>query len=207
MKTRMLGTFALALALALSANPVQAQVTVGPMAGVSIYTFTGSDANIYGEDLGANFSKTSRVGFLVGGFAEFEFGTVFAIEPQLLWVQKGGKYDIDLTDGSGSGSLTFKLDYIQVPVLFKAEYRKAGQDFAPSLFAGPAVAFKTTIDAAAAVGPIVSGFQGINEAGSSGALNGALMTAVVEKPSSVFSAELSGLVTLTGTASFVPVGL
>ena len=144
MKTRMLGTFALALALALSANPVQAQVTVGPMAGVSIYTFTGSDANIYGEDLGANFSKTSRVGFLVGGFAEFEFGMVVAIEPQLLWVQKGGKYDIDLTDGSGSGSLTFKLDYIQVPVLFKAEYRKAGQDFAPSLFAGPAVAFKTS---------------------------------------------------------------
>ena len=30
------------------------------------------------------------------------------------------------------------------PVLFKAEYRKAGQDFAPSLFAGPAVAFRTS---------------------------------------------------------------
>lgn len=136
--------FAFAAALGLAAPALQAQVTVGPMAGVSIYTFTGSDANIYGSDLGANFSKTSRVGFLAGGFAEFEFGKVFAIEPQLLWVQKGAKYDVDLTDGSGSGSLTLKLDYIQLPVLFKAEYRKPGQDFAPSLFAGPAVAFKAS---------------------------------------------------------------
>ena len=38
-------------------------------------------------------------------------------------------------------------------------------------------------------------------------MNGALMTAVVEKPSSVFSAAASGLVTFTGTASRVPVGL
>ena len=69
----------------------------------------------------------------------------------------------------------------------------------------PAVAFSTMIEAAA--GAIDSGFHGINDAGSSGALNGALMTAVVEKPSSVFSAALSGLVIFTGTASCVPVGL
>ena len=29
-------------------------------------------------------------------------------------------------------------------MLLKAEYRQAGKDFAPSLFAGPAVAFKTS---------------------------------------------------------------
>ena len=40
----------------------------------------------------------------------------------------------------------------------------------------------------AAPGAIDSGLKGISDAGSSGALNGALMTAVVEKPSSVFSA-------------------
>lgn len=143
MKSRMVG-FASALALGVAAPALRAQVTVGPMAGVSIYTFTGSDANIYGTDLGANFSKASRVGFLAGGFAEFEFGKVFAVEPQLLWVQKGVKYDIDLNDGSGSGSLTINLDYVQVPVLLKAEYRKAGQDFTPSLFAGSAIAFKAS---------------------------------------------------------------
>ena len=59
----------------------------------------------------------------------------------------------------------------------------------------------------AALGAIDSGLKGISEAGSSGALNGALMTAVVEKPSSVFSAATSGLVIFTGTASRVPVGL
>lgn len=143
MKSRTVA-YAVALALGLATPALHAQVNIGPVAGVSIYTFTGSDANIYGTELGANFSKTSRVGFVAGGFAEFEFGEIFAVEPQLLWVQKGAKYDVDLSDGSGSGSLTFKLDYIQVPVLFKAEYRKAGQDFAPSLFAGPAVAFKTS---------------------------------------------------------------
>jgi hypothetical protein len=143
MKSRTVA-YAFALTLGLAAPTLQAQVSVGPMAGVAIYTFTGSGADIVDPDLGANFSKTSRVGFLAGGFAEFEFGEIFAVEPQLLWVQRGAKYEVDLSDGSGSGSLTFKLDYIQVPVLFKAEYRKAGQEFAPSLFAGPAVAFRTS---------------------------------------------------------------
>ncbi len=69
----------------------------------------------------------------------------------------------------------------------------------------PAVALSTLIEAA--VGAIDCGFHGISDAGSSGALNGALMTADVENPSSVFSAALNGLVILTGTASRVPVGL
>jgi hypothetical protein len=144
-KTRIVCS-AFACALSLTALPAAAQspISIGPMAGVSFYTFTGNDADIYGTDLGANFSKGSRVGFIGGGFAEFEFGKVFAIEPQVLYVQKGAKYDVQLTDGSGSASATLKLDYIQVPLLFKAEYREAGRDYAPSLFVGPAIAFKTS---------------------------------------------------------------
>ena len=141
MKTRIVCS-AFALALSVAVPVVQAQISIGPMAGVSIYTFTGSDAEIFDADLST--SKSSRVGFLGGAFAEFEFGNVFALEPQLLWVQKGAKYNVNLTDGTGSGSATVKLDYIQFPVLLKAEYRQAGKDFAPSLFVGPAVAFKTS---------------------------------------------------------------
>ena len=69
----------------------------------------------------------------------------------------------------------------------------------------PAVAFRTMIEAAA--GAPAAGFHGINDAASSGALNGALITAEVEKPSSVLSAALKGLVIFTGTASRLPVGL
>jgi len=143
MKTRIVCS---AFALALAALPVaaQAQISIGPMAGVSFFTFSGSDANIYGTDLGANFSKGYRVGFVGGGFAEFELGKVFAIEPQVLYVQKGAKYNVDLTGGGPSGNATLKLDYIQIPVLFKAEYREAGRNYAPSLFVGPAIAFKTS---------------------------------------------------------------
>jgi hypothetical protein len=52
-----------------------------------------------------------------------------------------------------------------------------------------------------------SGLNGTSEAGATGALKGALITAVVENPSSVLSACASGLVILTGTLSWTPVGL
>lgn len=133
----------LVLAFGMAALPAAAQtpISAGPMGGVSIFTFSGSDASEFG-DLGADVSKSNRVGFLVGAFAEFEIGDVLSLEPQLLWVQKGAKYNVDVTGASGSA--TIKLDYVQIPVLLKAEYRQEGKDLAPSVFAGPAVGFKTS---------------------------------------------------------------
>jgi opacity protein-like surface antigen len=143
MRRSTLGT-ALLCAFAFGAAPLAAQsVTIGPMAGVSISTFSGDDADAFSET-GLDFDKGSRTGFAVGGFAEFEFGSNFAIEPQLLYVQKGARYSGAVDDGSGSlldVSAGINLDYIQLPVLFKAELRKPDNKLTPSVFIGPAIGF------------------------------------------------------------------
>ena len=61
------------------------------------------------------------------GFAEFCFDEVVAIQPELLYSQQGAKYsESDGYDG------TFKLDYINVPVMAKFNL---GENFA--IEAGP----------------------------------------------------------------------
>lgn len=140
-----LGT-ALLAAFAFGAAPLMAQssVTVGPMAGVSFSTFSGDDAADF-SDGELSFEKGSRTGLAVGGFAEFEFGSNFAIEPQLLYIQKGARYNGNVDIGTGSPvdvTAGVNLDYIQVPVLFKAELRKPDNKLSPSVFVGPALGFQ-----------------------------------------------------------------
>jgi hypothetical protein len=139
-----LGT-ALLAAFAFGAAPLAAQssVTVGPMAGVGFSSFSGDDADLFSED-GFSLDKGSRTGLAVGGFAEFEFGSNFAIEPQLLYMQKGARYngEVDFGEGSEDVSAGVDLDYIQLPVLFKAELRKPDNTLTPSVFVGPAFGFQ-----------------------------------------------------------------
>jgi hypothetical protein len=124
----------------------QSSISVGPVGGASFFTFNGSDADVFSDpDLGFDLDKGTRVGFAAGAFAEFEFGDRWAIEPQVLYIQKGARYngDIDLGEGGVVDvSAGVNLDYIQVPVLFKAELRKADNKLTPSVFVGPAFGFQ-----------------------------------------------------------------
>lgn len=143
MRRSTLGT-ALLCAITFGAAPLAAQaVTVGPMAGIGFSTFSGDDADAFGDE-GLDFDKGSRTGFAVGGFAEFEFGSNFAVEPQLMYVQKGARYNGSVDVGTGTpvdASAGINLDYIQLPVLFKAELRKPDSKVTPSVFVGPAIGF------------------------------------------------------------------
>jgi len=135
---------ALLCAAAFGAAPLAAQsVTIGPMAGVSFSSFSGDDADAF-SDTGFDLDKGTRTGFALGGFAEFEFGSNFAVEPQLLYIQKGAKYDGSVDVGTGTPvdvSAGINLDYIQLPVLLKAELRKPESKVTPSVFVGPAIGF------------------------------------------------------------------
>jgi hypothetical protein len=143
MRRTTLGT-ALLCAFAFGAAPLAAQsVTVGPMAGVSFSTFSGDDADFISDE-GIFLERGTRTGFAVGGFAEFEFGANFAIEPQLLYLQRGAMYDGSVDDGTGTlvgVSSGLDLDYLQLPVLFKAELRKPENKLTPAVFVGPAIGF------------------------------------------------------------------
>lgn len=123
----------------LSAAPLAAQVPVqfGVMAGASF-------AKLGGSDVGSNDTRT---GFVAGGFLRFTPAGMFALEPQLLYVQKGAKADF-----GGGITGTLKLDYVQVPVLIKLNIPMADKAVAPNIFVGPAIGFKASCKISASNG-------------------------------------------------------
>jgi hypothetical protein len=118
--------------LALAVRPAFAQhlsFHVGPMAGAAIASWRGADTR------GGAGARTSFVG---GGFVTIGIGKYFALEPQVLYVQKG-------TELTGSGvTVTYKQDYVEIPLLITGKYPLGPMGFAPTIFAGPAVAFQTS---------------------------------------------------------------
>ena len=75
----------------------------GIKGGLNLTNFTGDvDTNI-------------KAGFHVGGFAEIKIIENLAIQPELLFSTQGARYNMIGVNQSGS----YKLDYINVPVLAK----------------------------------------------------------------------------------------
>jgi hypothetical protein len=70
------------------------------------------------------------MGLAVGGFVTFALGPTLALQPELLYVMKGVRYERE-TD-----RLKFNLNYIDLPVLLKYRFATTGS-MRPSLFAGP----------------------------------------------------------------------
>jgi len=90
---------------------------------------------------------SSMTAFLVGGFANIQFNETFSLQPELLYIRKGGQQDLEINTtilgffpADLSGTLKWKLDYIQIPVLLKVSIPTEGS-FNPVFFAGPALSF------------------------------------------------------------------
>ncbi|MDQ6472243.1 porin family protein [Flavobacterium sp. LHD-80] len=98
-------------------------VKFGIKGGVNLSTFTGDV-----ED------ASSKVGFQVGGFAEFKFSDKFAIQPELLYSLQGAKFD------EKGDSYTYKenihASYLNIPVM--ARYYVVNK---LSIEAGPQIGF------------------------------------------------------------------
>lgn len=84
-------------------------------------------------------NKNERIGFHAGVFTQVPVGEFFAIQPELLYVNKGASADYDIVGFTGRN--TFKLNYAELPVL--ATF-KLGQ--AVELQAGPYVAYLLNSD-------------------------------------------------------------
>lgn len=114
----------------LASQTTEKRIVVGPMAGVSISTISG-------DDVGDSPFLGSRTGFVGGGFISFNANTHVAIEPQLLYAQKGARFS------DGFSSAVWALDYIEIPLLIKGRYW-FGAEARPvtlNVFGGPAIAF------------------------------------------------------------------
>jgi hypothetical protein len=115
-----------ALALSATALTAQAQTkTMGIVAGVDFASISGDF-----ESPGSS----SRTGFMGGLFFGIPVGGGnMMVEPEILYSMKGDKYDNSAYTG------TEKLDYIEVPILFKWSSQPSGAGV--YLLAGPAVNF------------------------------------------------------------------
>jgi len=112
-----------AVALAATALTAQAQSATqfGIVAGVDFTDISGTDFD----------GTSSKTGFVGGLYVAIPMGDRIAIEPEVLYANKGFK-------DSGNSSLKLSNDYIEIPVLFKYNFNNDG---GPYLLAGPAVGF------------------------------------------------------------------
>lgn len=112
----------------------QPEITIGPTVGINFATFNGKDANQMGN-------LSSKTGMNVGAFLNYHFSDLFALQPEVIYTMKGT--DGTTTFNNLNYNLTYSINYIEVPVLLKVYIPIEGsKTIRPSLYAGPAFAFK-----------------------------------------------------------------
>ena len=106
------------------ANGLQAQIDgVGVIVGPAISDFRGNGSNAF----------NATTGFFAGGFAEIGFGGVIGLRPELLYIQKGASRNT-------TPSTTFKIEYLEVPVLLTFDAPLGGV-LGLEVYAGPQISF------------------------------------------------------------------
>ena len=88
-------------------------------------------ANFHGD---AVEDSKFKVGFCGGGFLAWPLGEIVAIQPELLYVQKGAKWE-EYYEGD-IYRLTYKFNYLEIPLLIKVSIPIKGT-VKPNLFLGP----------------------------------------------------------------------
>ena len=119
--------FVVGLAPALSAQTTPAQPRFGITGGLTVAKVGGDDVN----------DAKLKTGFVGGGVAVFPISPAFSFEPELTFAMKGSKFTDQGVDAS------FKLNYIELPVLLRYEFPVTGTT-KPFLLGGPAFALETT---------------------------------------------------------------
>jgi len=130
---RMAALAALALTLGPAGLAAQRPASrIGVIGGVNFATLSGDDIE----------NVKTKTAFFGGGFFELALSPNFAIVPEVLYSMKGAKDDSD-----PGVDATIDLAMIEVPVLFKAMFPSANESgwaLRPHMYAGPAIAFKTS---------------------------------------------------------------
>lgn len=75
-------------------------------------------SGLNGETINESDMK-AKGGFYVGAFVEIPIGTMFALQPEVIYSQQGAKWKFDAFGESHSATLN--MNYINVPVMFKVK--------------------------------------------------------------------------------------
>jgi len=118
---------------AFAQNPFRLGVTAG-------LEFSNMLAKYDGETLSDDLK--SKTGFKFGVLGEYSFSEYFALEPGLLFTQRGFKIDESASEGGYTLSLksTLNINYLSIPLNLKFSY-PVNEDFKVFAFTGPYVGF------------------------------------------------------------------
>jgi len=110
-----------------------------------LFVFTinlfAQNSSTFGLKAGINLATTNDayastiVGFIGGGFYNYQFTKIISIQPELLFTMKGENIEENVVDvGKITGYV--RLNYIELPVLVKIDFLTS-QTLQPNFFAGP----------------------------------------------------------------------
>ena len=137
MKKIILTSFMLCSVLAFSQ-----EIKFGAKVGLNLSNLTGDYPTEIDE-------HNSKLGFHIGGFAEYPINEQFTLQPELLFSTQGNTYGFKDYYGSGSYydgvDYNLKLNYLNIPVILKYKViEKLSIDFGPQI--GYLMSAKTKID-------------------------------------------------------------
>ena len=124
--------FILALLVTISTTYAQG-ITGGLKAGMNI-------ANLHGDGV-EGFGYESKMGFCAGGFITFKVANIIAIQPEILYTQKGTKWEEEFV--GETWKITYNFNYLEIPILLKVIMPIQGM-IKPHLFVGPYFAYNLT---------------------------------------------------------------
>jgi len=129
--------------------------TLLTLSAIALVAFaaTANAAGMYGGiKAGANFANVSdvdnssmRTGFQGGLFVGKDVSPQFGFRVEGLYVQKGAKVDVPAI-GGGTTEATYKLDYIEFPILFVYNLSNS-ETMGFNIFAGPTLGFNMSAKA------------------------------------------------------------
>jgi opacity protein-like surface antigen len=129
----------LIVSLIISSSQIQAQtkISLGARAGLS-FSNLSFDPNVPSQ-----ITKSSRTGFKVGGLAEISFIPMLAVQIEPMFSTGGSELSGQIFNNgfsSVNGKITYKISYIEIPILLKFKIPLAGP-VSPYVFAGPNIGF------------------------------------------------------------------
>jgi hypothetical protein len=118
-----------------SAQLVPGGITGGIKGGITFGDIP-EFAEVLEEDDAAETAM--RTGFIVGGFAFMSFDDMFGLQVEGLYTQKGLGYEL------GTAEYQYRLDYLEIPVLFRIQ---TARDRGVYALVGPAFSFNVKAEA------------------------------------------------------------
>ncbi len=157
---KMYTTFLVIATILVSINTIGfSQTKVGIRGGLNLANvsedFGGTESfDFEGLPLQITLSQTSRTTFNLGGFVEYWFSPMFALQINLLYNQKGFVIEGDLSETiieqgipisvTVNAEETIKLSYLSFPLLAKVAFGES--NFKPYIVAGPELSFLLSAD-------------------------------------------------------------